>query len=76
MPQAIDFSPVTDGIATQVQAEAHKSTRNKSAIAQTLETGLTYAKNLHGFADAIETLEPHVQNAAAGWDSIGTSCCR
>lgn len=66
MPQAIDCSPITGGIAAKVQAEAPKPTRDKSTIAQTLETGLTHAKNLLTSANAVEKLKPHVQNAA-GW---------
>jgi uncharacterized protein YjbI with pentapeptide repeats len=58
--------PVTDAYAQKLQAEAEKPVPDESVIAQTLETGLTYAQNLQGFAEAIDKLRPHVQNAA-GW---------
>ena len=58
--------PVTDGIAQKLEAEAQKPEPNKDVVGQTLETGLTYAKSLQGFAEAIDQLRPHVQNAA-GW---------
>jgi uncharacterized protein YjbI with pentapeptide repeats len=58
--------PVTDGIAQKLEVEAQKPTPNKDVIGQTLETGLTYAKTLQGFAEALDQLKPHVQNAA-GW---------
>ncbi|NEQ42283.1 MAG: hypothetical protein F6K00_01475 [Leptolyngbya sp. SIOISBB] len=58
--------PVTDGIAQKLDAEAQKPEPSKDVIGQTLEAGLTYAKNLQGFAEAIDQLRPHVQNAA-GW---------
>jgi uncharacterized protein YjbI with pentapeptide repeats len=58
--------PVVDAVMMEVQEEAAKPAPDKSAIATTLETGLTYARNLQGFAEAIDQLRPHVQNAA-GW---------
>jgi hypothetical protein len=58
--------PVIDVVMGELQAEEAKPTPDKSAIATTLETGLTYARNLQGFAEAIDQLRPHVQNAA-GW---------
>ncbi|MEA5451291.1 pentapeptide repeat-containing protein [Leptolyngbya sp. CCNP1308] len=58
--------PVTTGIAAKLDAEAAKPAPDKSIVATTLETGLTYARNLQGFAEAIDKLRPHVQNAA-GW---------
>jgi len=57
--------PVTTGIATKLEAEAQKQTPDKSMVATTLETGLSYARNLQGFAAAIDQLRPHVQNAAS-----------
>ena len=61
--------PIATGVAQKLEQEANKPEPDKSVIATTLETGLTYTKNLSGFADAIETLRPHVE-AAAGW--LGT----
>lgn len=58
--------PITAGVAQKLEIEARKPEPDKSAVATTLEPGLTYAKNLAGFADAIDTLRPHVE-AAAGW---------
>lgn len=58
--------PVTDGIAQKLKAEAQKPNPDKSIVTQTLETGLSYAKNLQGFAESIDKLRPHVKNAA-GW---------
>jgi DNA-binding protein H-NS len=58
--------PVTTGIAAKLDVEAAKPAPDKSVVATTLETGLTYARNLQGFAEAIDQLRPHVQNAA-GW---------
>lgn len=58
--------PVIDVVMGELQAEEAKPTPDKSAIAATLETGLTYARNLQGFAEALDQLRPHVQNAA-GW---------
>lgn len=58
--------PVTTGIAAKLDAESAKPAPDKSVVATTLETGLTYARNLQGFAEAIDKLRPHVQNAA-GW---------
>lgn len=57
--------PVTSGVADKLAAEAAKANPDKSVISTTLETGLTYAQNLQGFAEAIDKLRPHVQNAAA-----------
>ncbi|MGD1928754.1 MAG: hypothetical protein ACFB12_07570 [Leptolyngbyaceae cyanobacterium] len=58
--------PVTDGIAQKLQTEAQKSKPDKDVVSQTLETGLGYAKSLEGFAESIDQIRPHVQNAA-GW---------
>lgn len=58
--------PVIDVVVGELLEEATKPAPDKSAIATTLETGLTYARNLQGFAEAIDKLRPHVQNAA-GW---------
>jgi len=58
--------PVTTGIAQKLEAEAQKPSPDKSVVATTLETGLSYAKTLQGFAEAMDKLRPHVQNAA-GW---------
>lgn len=58
--------PVIDVVGGELLEEAAKPAPDKSAIATTLETGLTYARNLQGFAEAIDQLRPHVQNAA-GW---------
>jgi hypothetical protein len=58
--------PITTGVALKLEEEAHKPSPDKSLVAKTLETGLNYAQNLQGFAEAIDKLRPHVQNAA-GW---------
>ncbi len=58
--------PITTGVALKLEEEAHKPNPDKSVGAKTLETGLNYAQNLQGFAEAIDKLRPHVQNAA-GW---------
>ena len=58
--------PVASGVAQKLEQEASKPEPDKSIVATTLETGLTYAKNLAGFAEAIDKLRPHVE-AAAGW---------
>jgi hypothetical protein len=58
--------PIATGVALKLEEEAHKPVPDKSVVATTLETGLTYAQNLNGFAEAIDQLRPHVQNAA-GW---------
>ncbi|ASC72988.1 hypothetical protein XM38_039490 [Halomicronema hongdechloris C2206] len=58
--------PVATGVAQKLAQEAAKPEPDKSAIATTLETGLTYAQSLAGFAEAIDKLRPHVE-AAAGW---------
>ena len=52
-----------------MKTEANKPEPDKSVVATTLETGLTYAKTLSGFAEAMDTLRPHVESAA-GW--LGT----
>ncbi|MEM9907485.1 MAG: pentapeptide repeat-containing protein [Cyanobacteria bacterium P01_D01_bin.44] len=57
--------PVTDGFAQKLESEAQKPEPNRDVVGQTLETGLTYAKNLQGFAETMEKLRPHVQNAAS-----------
>jgi len=57
--------PVTNGIAEKLNAEAQKPSPDKDIIGKTLETGLTYAQNLQGFAEAMDKLKPHVQNAAS-----------
>ena len=68
--------PVTNGIAQKLEAESQKPDPDKDVVGQTLETGLTYAKNLQGFAEAIDQLRPHVQNAAGwlgqNWDKLLT----
>lgn len=58
--------PVTTGIAHKLEAAAHTPNPDKTMVATTLETGLSYATSLQGFAEAIDALKPHVQNAA-GW---------
>ena len=58
--------PVASGVAQKLEQEASKPEPDKSIVATTLETGLTYAKNLAGFSEAIDKLRPHVE-AAAGW---------
>lgn len=58
--------PIATGVALKLEQEASKPEPDKSVVATTLETGLTYAKNLSGFAEAIDQLRPRVE-AAAGW---------
>jgi hypothetical protein len=58
--------PISTGVAQKLEQEANKPEPDKSVVATTLETGLTYAKNLSGFAEAMEKLRPRVE-AAAGW---------
>ena len=58
--------PIATGVAQKLEEEVTKVEPDKSVIATTLETGLTYAKDLSGFAEAINKLRPHVE-AAAGW---------
>ena len=58
--------PIATGVAQKLEQEAAKPKPDKDAVATTLETGLTYTKNLAGFAEAIDKLRPHVE-AAAGW---------
>lgn len=58
--------PVATGVAQKLEQEAQKPEPNKDVVATTLETGLTYAKSLSGFAEAIDQLRPHVESAA-GW---------
>ena len=58
--------PIATGIAQKLEAEAAKPEPDKSVITTTLETGLTYAKSLSGFAEAIDKLRPRVE-AVAGW---------
>lgn len=58
--------PIAMGVAQKLEEEVNKSEPDKSVVATTLETGLTYAKNLSGFAETIDQLRPHVE-AAAGW---------
>ena len=58
--------PISAGVAQKLKEEAGKSEPDKSIVATTLETGLTYAKNLSGFAESIDKLRPHVE-ATAGW---------
>lgn len=58
--------PIANGVAQKLQQEASKTEPDKSIVASTLETGLTYAQNLSGFAEATDKLRPHVE-AAAAW---------
>jgi len=58
--------PIATGVAQKLKQEAAKLEPDKDVVATTLETGLTYTKNLAGFAEAIDKLRPHVE-AAAGW---------
>jgi hypothetical protein len=58
-------NPVLEGVTKVIDGEANKANPNKSIIGSTLETGLTYAKNLEGFAEAIDKLRPHVEKSAA-----------
>lgn len=58
--------PIATGVSQKLEEEANKPEPDKSVVATTLETGLTYAKNLSGFAEAIDKLRPHVE-ATAGW---------
>jgi len=58
--------PIATGVAQKLEQEANKPEPDKDVVATTLETGLTYTKQLTGFAEAIDQLRPHVE-AAAGW---------
>ena len=58
--------PIATGVAQKLETEANKPKPDKKVVATTLETGLTYAKNLSSFAEAIDKLRPHIE-AAAGW---------
>ena len=58
--------PVATGIAQKLEQESSKPEPDKSVVATTLETGLTYVEKLSGFAEAIDKIRPHVE-AAAGW---------
>ena len=58
--------PIATGVAQKLEQEAAKPEPDKDVIATTLETGLTYTKNLAGFAEAIDKLRPHVE-ATARW---------
>ena len=58
--------PIATGVAQKLEEEATKAKPDKSVVAITLETGLTYAKNLSDFTEAIDNLHPHVE-AAARW---------
>lgn len=58
--------PIATGVSQKLEEEANKPEPDKSVVATTLETGLTYAKNLSGFAEVIDKLRPHVE-ATAGW---------
>ena len=58
--------PVATGVAQKLEQESRKPEPDKSVVATTLETGLTYVRNLSGFTEAIDTLRPHIE-AAAGW---------
>ncbi len=58
--------PIATGVAQKLEVEASKPKPDKSVVETTLETGLTYAKNLSGFAEAMSKLQPHVE-ATASW---------
>ncbi|MBE7386276.1 MAG: hypothetical protein F6J95_033420 [Leptolyngbya sp. SIO1E4] len=58
--------PIAVGVAQKLAQEASKPEPDKGAVATTLETGLTYTKNLASFAEKIDQLRPHVE-AVAGW---------
>jgi hypothetical protein len=58
--------PIVAGVAQKLEQEAAKPEPDKSVIAKTLETGLTYAKDLADFSDTIDKLRPHVE-ATASW---------
>ncbi len=58
--------PIASGVAQKLEQEAAKPNPDKTVIATTLETGLTYAKTLSSFAETIDKLRPHVE-AAASW---------
>ncbi len=51
-------------IAAKLDEEVAKSNPDRSVIATTLGTGLTYARDLQDFAEAIDKLRPQVQSAA------------
>jgi len=58
-------NPVLEGVTKVIDDEAKKPNPDKSVIGSTLETGLTYARSLQGFAEAIDKLRPHVEKSAA-----------
>lgn len=58
--------PIVAGVAKKLEQEAAKPEPDKSVIAKTLETGLTYARDLADFGDTIDRLRPHVE-ATASW---------
>lgn len=64
--------PIIDAVMVEVEEEIAKPNPDKSVVATTLETGLTYARNLQGFAEAMDQLRPHVQNAASWLGEHGT----
>lgn len=63
--------PIATGVAQKLGQEATKPEPDKSSVATTLETGLTYSQSLAGFTEAINRLRPHVE-ATAGW--LGKHC--
>ena len=68
--------PIATGVAQKLEQEASRPEPDKSVVATALETGLTYAQNLSGFAEAIDKLPPMLKPLPGGWGSRGISCCR
>ncbi|WP_013322650.1 hypothetical protein [Gloeothece verrucosa] len=58
--------PVATGVAQKLKEEASKPKPDKNIVATTLETGLTYGKNLSNFAETIDKLQPRV-TAIVAW---------
>ena len=58
--------PIATGVAQKLKEEASKPKPDKNIIATTLETGLSYAKNLSSFAEAMDKLQPRVE-ATVAW---------
>ena len=50
---------------SDAEDELAKPLPNKNEVGKALERTLDYARKAEGFAKALETLQPHVTNAAA-----------
>lgn len=63
--ESLDRNKIANAMS-DAEDELTKSEPNKDEVGQAVQRALSYAKSAEGFAKAVNTLKPHV-NEVAGW---------